>query len=270
MAYTDQRPARTAAEDHAAPSVLTLIPGPFVFTNKQSRKRMPSPPDLERLARAPARRDDAAWAVAVRAPAGAGYLRLKRLLDVGVAGAGLIVLSLVLLLIAAVIAAESGGPVFFHQMRVGKNGRWFRFYKFRSMVREAEAIKTHLTRHNEADGPIFKMRDDPRVTRVGKFLRRYSLDELPQLVNVLRGEMSLVGPRPHLPDEVEKYTERQKARLRVQPGLLCLREVFGRSHLTFERWIDLDLMYIEYRSLAMDLRILLRTLPAVFKGDGAY
>ena len=198
------------------------------------------------------------------------YLRWKRVLDVILTSLLCLLLLPVFLLISLVIFLEDRGPILFWQMRVGKDGQTFRFYKFRSMVRNAEAIKAELVAHNEADGPIFKIKDDPRVTRVGRFLRRYSIDELPQLFSVLRGEMSLVGPRPHLPSEVALYTERQKKRLSVQPGLLCLREVCGRSLLTFERWIEMDMFYIEYRSLGTDLRILLCSLPAVLKGDGAY
>ena len=203
---------------------------------------------------------------------GTGYLRTKRILDVVIASLALFFLSPLLLLIALAIVIEGRGrgPTLFHQERVGRNGRLFRFYKFRSMVPDAEARLRDLTAHNEACGPIFKMRRDPRVTRVGRWLRRSSMDELPQLFNVLKGDMSLVGPRPHLPREVEKYDARQRQRLRVQPGLLCLREVGGRSHLTFEQWVESDLAYIGRRSLGTDLGILLRTLPAIFKGDGAY
>jgi lipopolysaccharide/colanic/teichoic acid biosynthesis glycosyltransferase len=137
------------------------------------------------------------------------------------------------------------------------------------MVRNADAIKGQLESHNEAVGPIFKMKNDPRVTNIGRILRRYSLDELPQLVNVLRGEMSLVGPRPHLPSEVACYTERQGQRLKVQPGLLCFREVFGRSKMSFHEWVELDLLYLEHRSFRTDWRILRRTLPAVLSAEGA-
>jgi len=202
----------------------------------------------------------------------AGYLKTKRVLDIVIASLALLFLSPLLLLIALAIVMEGRGrgPILFHQKRVGKNGHVFRFYKFRSMVPDAEARLRDLAAHNEACGPIFKMRRDPRVTRVGRWLRKSSMDELPQLFNVLKGDMSLVGPRPHLPREVETYDARQRQRLQVQPGLLCLREVSGRSHLTFEQWIESDLTYIERRSLSMDLSILLRTLPAILKGDGAY
>lgn len=194
----------------------------------------------------------------------------KRAGDVTVAATLLLILFLPLMLVAILIYLEDGGPIFYYQMRVGKDGKPFRFYKFRSMVRNADALKAELEKRNEASGPIFKIENDPRVTRIGRVIRRYSVDEMPQLMNVLRGEMSLIGPRPHLPSEIEKYPEYPMARLRVQPGLLCFREVYGRSKMTFEEWLELDLLYIQYRSVKTDLRILLRTIPAVLKGDGAY
>jgi|GEM_PF-1307081 Sugar transferases involved in lipopolysaccharide synthesis len=201
---------------------------------------------------------------------GVAYLIFKRVLDVVVASSLLVLLFPLLLLVGLAIVLEDRGPMLYYQTRVGKNGKEFRFYKFRSMVRNADALKGQLASLNESDGPAFKMRNDPRITRVGRFLRRSSVDELPQLLNVLRGEMSLVGPRPHLPREVAQYTERQKGRLAVQPGLLCLREVLGRSNVSFEQWVEWDLLYIEHRSLRTDLWILGRTVPAVLKADGAY
>jgi len=201
---------------------------------------------------------------------GRTYLVLKRCLDVALAGLLLILLLPLLALIAIVIFIDNPGPILFSQMRVGRDNRLFRFYKFRSMVKNAPALQAQLERENEAEGPIFKMRRDPRVTRVGRILRKYSLDELPQLVSVLLGEMSLVGPRPHLPSEVAQYEDHQRMRLTVQPGLVCLREIYGRSELTFERWIELDLQYIASRSLRTDLEILLKLVPAVLCGRGAY
>lgn len=201
---------------------------------------------------------------------GALFYTSKRAGDVAVAATLLLILFLPLLIVAVLIYLEDGGPIFYYQMRVGKDGKPFRFYKFRSMVRNADALKAQLEKQNEASGPIFKIANDPRVTRIGRVIRRYSVDEMPQLMNVLRGEMSLIGPRPHLPLEIEKCPDYPMERLRVQPGLLCFREVYGRSKMTFEEWLELDLLYIQYRSLKTDLRILLRTIPAVLKGDGAY
>jgi lipopolysaccharide/colanic/teichoic acid biosynthesis glycosyltransferase len=200
---------------------------------------------------------------------GSLYETAKRSGDTAAAALLLLLLFPLFLVIALAIFLEDAGPILYYQTRVGKDGTLFRFYKFRSMVRNADAIKTRLEAQNEAIGPIFKMRHDPRVTRVGRVLRKYSLDELPQLVNVLRGEMSLVGPRPHLPKEVECYTERQLPRLTVQPGLLCFREVFGRSNMGFEQWVELDLLYIEHRSFRTDMQILMRTIPAVLSAEGA-
>jgi lipopolysaccharide/colanic/teichoic acid biosynthesis glycosyltransferase len=204
------------------------------------------------------------------------YMASKRALDASVAVAFLVLLAPALLLLALLIYLEDGGPVFYSQVRVGRGGRLFRFYKFRSMVRNADRMKDALAHKNEADGPIFKIKDDPRVTRVGRVLRKYSLDELPQFANVLRGDMSLVGPRPHLPKEVEECCHQESfpggypwQRLAVPPGLICLREVTGRSNLSFTRWLELDLAYVRHRSLLLDLSILLRALPAVLRGDGA-
>jgi lipopolysaccharide/colanic/teichoic acid biosynthesis glycosyltransferase len=198
------------------------------------------------------------------------YFICKRLFDVTLAMGALILLFPLLLLVGLAIVLEDGGPILYYQSRVGRDGKLFRFYKFRSMVKNADAIKEQLAALNEADGPIFKMKNDPRITRVGRFLRRSSVDELPQFINVLRGEMSLIGPRPHLPREVDLYVGRQQQRLSVQPGLVCLREVHGRSNLTFDQWVELDLLYIENRSICTDLSILARLVPAVLKGDGAY
>ena len=194
----------------------------------------------------------------------------KRVLDVLVSSGGLILLAPLCALIALLVWAEDGGSAIYAQTRVGRNGRRFRFFKFRSMVQNADALKSQLMEKNEAVGPAFKMRQDPRITRVGRILRKYSLDELPQLWNVLRGDMSLVGPRPHLPTEVERYQEYQKARLSAQPGLICLREVTGRSHLSFDQWVMTDLLYLKHRSFGLDLQILCHAVPAVLKGEGAY
>jgi len=200
------------------------------------------------------------------------YAVAKRALDIALSVLALLVLSPLFFLLGLLIWAEDRGPVFFSQERVGRGGVPFRFYKFRSMVRNADALKDTLIGggNNEAGAVIFKMKRDPRCTRVGRLLRKYSLDELPQFFNVLRGEMSLVGPRPHLPREVAAYREASHhKRNGVTPGLLCLREVQGRSNLTFEQWIALDLLYIEHQGLRTDLWILIRALPAVLRAEGA-
>ncbi len=176
----------------------------------------------------------------------------------------------VLGMIALAIKLDSRGPAVFKQLRVGKQGQQFWCYKFRSMRQGAEQEQDQLLAHNEADGPIFKMRDDPRRTRVGRWLRRTSLDELPQLYNVLRGEMSLVGPRPPLPAEVAQYEAWQMRRLEVAPGLSGLWQVSGRSNLSFDEMCLLDIYYIENWSPLLDIKILLRTVPKVFLGDGAF
>ncbi len=193
----------------------------------------------------------------------------KRTLDVIGSFLALLVLSPALAVIALAVKIESPGPALFRQVRIGLNGRRFTLFKFRSMRLGAEEELAALLEHNEADGPVFKMRDDPRVTRVGAFLRRTSLDEIPQLFNVLVGEMSLVGPRPPLPDEVARYERWQRRRLLVKPGLTCTWQVSGRSELTFDRWMQLDLEYIDRWSLWNDVRIILRTIPAVLLGRGA-
>jgi exopolysaccharide biosynthesis polyprenyl glycosylphosphotransferase len=174
------------------------------------------------------------------------------------------------LIIAIAVWFDSRGPVFYTQTRVGKNGEPFSCYKFRSMVVGADELRAEIDVLNEASGPLFKVRDDPRRTRVGRFLRRYSLDELPQLFNVLRGDMSLVGPRPNLPEEVAQYKEWHKRRLSVSPGITGLWQVSGRSDLTFDEMVLLDIYYVENWNLAMDFSILLRSIPAVLRGQGAY
>jgi exopolysaccharide biosynthesis polyprenyl glycosylphosphotransferase len=194
----------------------------------------------------------------------------KRAIDFTVALVGLIVLSPLMLFIALVIKLDSPGPVLFRQIRVGKGGRHFVLYKFRSMREGAEEEQQKLTDLDEAGGPIFKIRHDPRCTRLGRFLRRTSLDEMPQLYNVLRGEMSLVGPRPPIPTEVEHYEEWHKKRLEVSPGMTGLWQVSGRSELTFDEMVLLDIYYIENWSAALDTEIFMRTIPKVIFGNGAY
>jgi exopolysaccharide biosynthesis polyprenyl glycosylphosphotransferase len=172
--------------------------------------------------------------------------------------------------IALAIRLDSPGPILYKQTRIGKNGKPFACYKFRSMVVDADARRQEIANLNEASGPLFKMRNDPRQTRVGRFIRRVSLDELPQIYNVLRGEMSIIGPRPNLPSEVEAYEEWHKKRLMASPGITGLWQVSGRSDLTFDEMVLLDIYYVENWSLALDLHILLRSVPAVLGARGAY
>src|SRR5579885_2784098 len=194
----------------------------------------------------------------------------KRIVDVVAAAALLVLLAPVLLLITIAIKLESRGPVLFRQTRLGKDGCSFTFLKFRGMVADAEARQAELDALNEADGPIFKMKRDPRVTRVGRFIRKTSLDELPQLWNVLRGEMSLVGPRPPVPKEVSRYEPWQHGRLAVKPGMTGLWQVSGRSNIRFSEMVRLDFEYIEHWSLLLDMKIVLLTFVAVIRTDGAY
>ena len=197
-------------------------------------------------------------------------LLVKRIMDLTVATVLVTVLSPLLLVVAALIKFESSGPVFFKQRRVGLNGRTFVLLKFRSMVADAEAMLDELRIKNEMRGPVFKLQNDPRITRVGRILRRYSIDELPQLINVLKGDMSLVGPRPPLPDEVSHYLRKQRRRLSMRPGLTCTWQVSGRNKIPdFEEWARLDLEYIDNWSLTTDLKLLLKTIPAVLSGEGA-
>ena len=198
------------------------------------------------------------------------YRFVKRVFDLVASCGGLLLILPLFPFIVALIRLETRGPIFFRQERVGYRGRVFPCYKFRSMAVDAEARKDELSHLNEASGAAFKIKDDPRITRVGRFLRRSSLDEFPQLLNVLRGEMSIVGPRPQIPSEVAEYTPEQAARLLVKPGLTCLWQVSGRSHLEFEEWMRLDREYVANASLAFDLGILARTLPAVIERKGAY
>ncbi|MCU1693589.1 MAG: wcaJ [Frankiales bacterium] len=195
---------------------------------------------------------------------------VKGVLDRTASLLALVVLSPLLLAVAVAVRSTSPGPVVFKQERVGRGGKTFCLWKFRSMVQDAEARRDGLAGANEHDGVLFKIREDPRVTRVGRFLRRTSIDELPQLVNVLRGEMSLVGPRPPLPAEVARYEALARRRLLVKPGVTGLWQVSGRSNLTWEDTVRLDLQYVENWSLGLDVSILLRTLSAVMRGDGAY
>jgi exopolysaccharide biosynthesis polyprenyl glycosylphosphotransferase len=195
-------------------------------------------------------------------------LLVKRITDMTIAGAALIALSPLMAAIAILIRLTSRGPAIFSQVRCGLNGRQFVFYKFRSMVENAEELKPALAHLNTRD-TAFKIPDDPRQTPVGHYLRKFSIDEWPQLWNVLRGDMSLVGPRPAVPSEVERYKRWQRRRLRMRPGLTCLWAVCGRDQVDFETWMKMDMQYIDNWSLALDWNILLRTIPRVLTGHGA-
>ena len=195
---------------------------------------------------------------------------IKRVFDLMVTVPAAALLAPAWLLVALAIRLDSPGPVFFRQTRVGRHGELFVFYKFRSMRQDAETELENLRELNEASGPLFKIKDDPRQTRVGRFIRRTSLDELPQFINVLRGEMSLVGPRPGLPSEVAQYQDWQRRRLEIQPGVTGLWQVRGRSDLTFDEMVMLDIYYGENWSLTTDVQILVRTIPQILFGDGAY
>jgi lipopolysaccharide/colanic/teichoic acid biosynthesis glycosyltransferase len=196
---------------------------------------------------------------------------LKRLLDIVVSFMAIFIASPLLIFVGIVIRIESPGSVIFSQVRVGKDGRHFKFFKFRSMIQNAEKLKAALTRDNESrDGVIFKMKKDPRITRVGAFIRKFSIDELPQLFNVLIGDMSLVGPRPPLPREVAEYTIEDRKRLHANPGITCTWQISGRSDIPFKIQVELDKEYIRSKSFWKDLRILVLTIPAVLTGHGAY
>ncbi len=196
-------------------------------------------------------------------------LWLKRLFDICASGIALFLLSPLLVSTALTIKATSRGPILFRQERVGLHGRTFGMLKFRSMVADAEALKLRLMAQNEQSGPVFKMKRDPRITAVGRFIRKFSIDELPQLVNVLRGDMSIVGPRPPIPSEVRKYEAWQRRRLSVRPGLTCVWQVSGRNEIGFRDWMLLDMRYIDHWSLLHDFQLILRTFPVVLTGRGA-
>lgn len=200
-----------------------------------------------------------------------GYLFSKRCIDIIGALTGLLVLFIVFIVIGLLIKIEDPkGSIFFSQKRVGKNGKEFNMYKFRSMVSDAEAKLAELLEQNEATGAMFKMKNDPRVTKIGRFIRKTSIDELPQLINVLKGDMSLVGPRPPLVREVNEYTEYQMQRLLVTPGCTGLWQVSGRSNVGFEEMVELDLTYITTRSLTADIKIICQTIFMLFGSKNAY
>lgn len=198
------------------------------------------------------------------------YLFIKRLIDIVGSLLGLILLSPLFCIVAILIKLEDPkGKVFFAQERNGINSKTFKMYKFRSMVNNAEELLQNLQHQNEQSGPVFKIKDDPRITKVGKFIRKTSIDELPQLINVLKGDMSLVGPRPPIPHEVEQYTPYQMQRLLVKPGLTCIWQVSGRNNIGFDEWVDMDIEYIKNRSLWLDIKLIFKTVGVLFGDDNA-
>ena len=198
------------------------------------------------------------------------YKGIKRAFDVVASSFALIVLSPVFALTALAILLEDGGPVFFTQQRAGKDMKPFKIYKFRSMYKNAESQFQRMQAQNEQTGHAFKIKDDPRITHVGKFIRKYSIDELPQLLNIIKGDMSIVGPRPILLNQMEECNAYEKQRLIVKPGLTCYWQVGGRANIKWAEWVELDLKYIKDMSIATDIKLILKTIPVVFKSDGAY
>lgn len=197
------------------------------------------------------------------------YSFFKRLIDVLCSLLGLMLLSPILLVIVILIKLESKGPVIFSQKRVGLNGKEFNMYKFRSMVVNAEELKEKLAEKNEMSGPMFKIKDDPRITKIGKFIRKTSIDEIPQLFNILKGEMSLVGPRPSLPNEVKEFEPWMLKRLEVKPGLTCYWQVMGRNKIDFEDWMKLDIKYVNERCFCLDIKLILKTFFVLFGDENA-
>jgi lipopolysaccharide/colanic/teichoic acid biosynthesis glycosyltransferase len=198
------------------------------------------------------------------------YAVVKRIFDIVFASCAISVLAVPMVIVALIIKATDRGPIFFKQVRVGKGGRFFHCYKFRSMCVDAEQKKQELMHLNEASGPVFKIKADPRVTPIGVFIRKMSIDEFPQFFNVLKGEMSIVGPRPPIPSEVDQYGDHERRRLAIVPGITCLWQIGGRSNVTFERWVELDLEYMETMSFWGDIAIIAKTIPAVLKSSGAH
>lgn len=198
-----------------------------------------------------------------------GYFIIKRIIDIIGALCGILVLSPIMIAVGIWIKLDSKGAVFFIQNRVGKNGREFIMYKFRSMCSEAESLLDILQDKNEMSGPMFKIKDDPRVTGIGRFIRKTSIDELPQLFNILKGEMSIVGPRPSLPKEVAQFTSFQKQRLVAKPGLTCYWQTRGRSAVSFEEWMEMDVKYLEERNTWIDIRLIFLTFRVLFGDEGA-
>ncbi len=244
--------------------------GPFLFVAMKSTPPIPPTASVANAGRA-------GGPVSAGPPAHAGilphpcsYSGAKRAFDVVVSLACLLVLLPFFLIVAALVKLTSKGPVFYKSERIGLCGRPFLFLKFRSMYVDAEERRRALAEENEKSGPIFKMKRDPRITKVGRFLRKYSIDELPQLWSVFRGEMSMVGPRPPIRSEVEQYDDYARRRLTVKPGMTCYWQIMGRSDLDFDEWMDLDNRYIDEMSFRVDLKILVKTPWAVLRGNGAY
>jgi exopolysaccharide biosynthesis polyprenyl glycosylphosphotransferase len=249
------RAARIAALCEEQGIVVRLLPDFFNLRLAQSKAE-----EFE---------DDAVITLSTGPPESWQHL-LKRALDVAISLAAILALAPLGALTALLIKLTSPGPVFFAQERVGLNKRRFRLYKFRTMVADAAERQREIEHLNEARGPVFKIRNDPRLTRVGKFLRKTSIDELPQLFNVLRGDMSLVGPRPLPVRDYEGFDQDwQRRRFSVRPGITCLWQINGRSSIPFEKWMELDMEYIDHWSLGLDFKILAKTIPAVLKGAGA-
>lgn len=198
-----------------------------------------------------------------------GYKFFKRVIDIVCSLSGLLLLSPVLIIVSILIKLESDGPIISSQDRIGYKGQKFKMYKFRSMVVNAEELKKKLAERNEMSGPMFKMKNDPRVTKVGKFIRKTSIDELPQLINILKGEMSLVGPRPSLPKEVKEFEPWMMERLEVKPGLTCYWQVSGRNDIDFEDWMKLDIKYVRERSFWLDIKLIFKTFFVLFGDEHA-
>ena len=198
------------------------------------------------------------------------YHSMKRLFDIVAATCGIVILSPLMIIIAVLIKGEDHGPIFYKQVRVGKNGKTFKMYKFRSMFVNADKMLDKLKEQNDVDGPMFKMKDDPRVTKIGHFIRKHSLDELPQFLNVLKGDMSLVGPRPALPSEVEEYSEYDKQRLFVIPGCTGLWQATERNEVGFNEMVQLDIEYIQKASFIFDFCIIFKTILIIIKPNSSY
>lgn len=198
------------------------------------------------------------------------YHGIKRIFDIVAAACGIIILSPLMIIIAVLIKGEDHGPIFYKQVRVGKNGKTFEMYKFRSMFVNADQMLAELKEQNDVDGPMFKMKKDPRITKIGHFIRKHSLDELPQFLNVIKGDMSLVGPRPPLPSEVAEYSEYDKQRLYVMPGCTGLWQATKRNEVGFNEMVQLDIQYIQHASFMFDLWIIWKTVGIVIKPNGSY